>query len=286
MMKHSEVIINPNGSIYHLGIGPEHLSDDIITVGDPDRVAMVSKFFDSGPDMIVQKREFVTHKGTFRGKPITVVSSGIGVDNTEILLTELDIVANYDLTTRELLPRRRSLNFYRIGTSGSLQEDVKVGSFLVSRKAIGLDNLLSFYNFQTADEDKAIEDSFRVAIGNRLHCYAISPSSELLDLFNDLQGGITITTPGFYAPQGREVRASLIHKNILDDISAFECQDQRVTNFEMETAFIYGLSAILQHNSISLNAILANRVTGEFAGNTSAIVEELILLSLDRIASF
>jgi len=156
----------------------------------------------------------------------------------------------------------------------------------VSRKAIGLDNLLSFYNFQTADEDKAIEDSFRVAIGNRLDCYATSPSSELLDLFNDLQGGITITTPGFYAPQGREVRASLIHKNILDDISAFECQDQRVTNFEMETAFIYGLSAILQHNSISLNAILANRVTGEFAGNTSAIVEELILLSLDRIASF
>ena len=284
----SELILNPDGSIYHLNLKPEDLADTIITVGDPDRVKKVSKYFDK-IELEVQKREFVTHTGYVGNKRISVISTGIGPDNIDIVFNELDALANIDFQSRKIKNEFKPLQFIRIGTSGSLQADVPVDSFLFSSAAIGLDNLFAFY--QQADTDplgisKALyqhldsESNFSPAV------WGFPASTELIEKIGRQQlQGITVTCPGFYAPQGRALRlASRIDERFMNALASFKYQDMRITNFEMETAAIYGMSYLLGHKALSCNAILANRVNKDFSKDPKGLVDRLIKSVLEKIS--
>ncbi|MEL7021846.1 MAG: nucleoside phosphorylase [Bacteroidota bacterium] len=285
----SELILNADGSVYHLHLRPEQIANTIITVGDPDRVLAVSKHFDR-IDTKVQQREFVTHTGELGGKRLSVISTGIGTDNIDIVINELDALVNIDLSTREIKERHTALELIRIGTSGSMQADVSVDSFLATTTALGMDGLLHFY--EPSHTDAALDElqtaftSFCQSRGIALPItpYFASADSELLSRIGKgwIQG-ITMTCAGFYAPQCRELRAKSRFKTFLDEVTNFDFQQRRLTNFEMETAGIYGLANRLGHRALSCNAILANRQTGTFSQQARETVNQLIETVLERI---
>ena len=281
----TDLIINPDGSTYHLNIRPDQLPHKLILVGDPERVPFVSKYFDK-IDHKIHKREFVSHFGQYRNQAIGVVSSGIGADNVEIVLNELDALVNIDFETRQAKDQKISLELIRIGTSGSIQKDVPVDSFLVSKAGIGFDNLAQFYGFESPNM-LSIEalNSWCQKINYKLPVYGAMASEKLVKQFSSIsQQGYTLTAPGFYAPQGRTVRMKSLLPNFLSDVSKTKFKGEIITNIEMETAAYYAFSASLGHEMISLNAILANRITNEFSKNPENQIKQLIELTLDIIA--
>lgn len=284
----SELILNARGAVYHLDVRPEEIAHNIITVGDPDRVQQVSKHFDRVEGQY-RHREFVTHTGYVGNTRISVVSTGIGTDNIDIVLNELDALVNIDFTTRQVKEGLTSLQIVRLGTSGSLQAHIPVDGFVVSTHAIGLDNLLPYYTFSNTPEELHILEAFRGQV--RLNPSLARPclfeaAPALLERFGEgFHGGITVTCPGFYAPQGRQLRGALSHPELIDQLSAFRYEHRLVTNFEMETAGIYGLGRVLGHSCLSLSAIVANRVRGEFSADGNAAVEKLIAAALPILAA-
>ncbi|MFD2784384.1 nucleoside phosphorylase [Hymenobacter rubripertinctus] len=285
----SELILNKDGSVYHLNLLPDHISDTIITVGDPDRVPSVSQHFDS-IETKIHKREFVTHVGYYKGKRVAVISTGMGTDNIDILMNELDALVNVDFVTREVRPREEhiSLRIIRVGTSGSLQADVPVGSLLASEHAVGLDSLMQFYPLVETGLEVEVSAGIQQALQLPYRPYCVRGSDLLREQVGfDMLTGNTLTCPGFYGPQGRVLRLDLRLPNLIEAYQQFRHQSAegefRLTNFEMETAGYYGLGRMLGHEVLSLNAIVANRATGEFATNADDIVNELIIKTLDRI---
>jgi len=281
----TDLIINADGSIYHLNLLPADVADTVITVGDPDRVGEVSKHFDT-IELKKGKREFITHTGTMAGKRITVLSTGIGTDNIDIVLNELDALVNVDFETRMVKSDLRSLNIIRVGTSGAVQADIEIDTLLVSEAAFGLDALMHYYEQQLNNDDLDLLEGFK---GNLPAAYGLKPyfapaGKVLLNaLANDLPQGITITAPGFYSPQGRQVRAKSVTKGLLDSIRNFNHNGRRITNLEMETSGIYGLANSLGHQALSFNVILANRANHVFSMQPAEIMEHYIKQILQRI---
>lgn len=279
----SELILNPDGSVYHLSLKPNHLSDTIIVVGDPGRVHRVSQFFDD-VDFEMNKREFITHIGQYKGKKITVLSTGMGTDNVEIVMTELDALANINLKTREPFKQRKKLKIVRIGSSASIQEDIRVGSHVASQTAVGLDTLMQFYDLPQSSLETSVSEEVKKSTGLSFLPYCVNGSTELLNKFgHDMVKGNTVTTPGFYAPQGRNLRIPIKHKNLLKDLNYFHYKDFWLTNFEMETAGYYALGRLMGHEMLSLNAILANRVRNTFSKNPNRVIDSLVRKVLERI---
>lgn len=279
----SELILNKDSSVYHLNLLPQHISDTVITVGDPSRVYMVSKYFDD-VDFEMNRREFITHRGTYKGKKVTVISTGMGTDNIEIFLTELDALANIDLKKREVKSRKKKLKIIRIGTSGALQADIPLGAHLVSDYAVGLDTLMCFYNLPQDNFEKEIGIGLQQQTGLPFVPYVVRGSQTLKDqIAMDMVVGNTVTCPGFYAPQGRKIRTALKYPKLLDTLNHFHHQGFWLTNFEMETAGYYSLGRLLGHEVLSVNAIIANRIQNKFAKNPTQIVDRLIQKVLDRI---
>jgi uridine phosphorylase len=281
----TDLILNDDGSVYHLSLSPKHITDTIISVGDPGRVYMVSEFFDD-IEFEMNKREFITHVGKYKGKRVTVTSTGIGTDNIEIFLTELDALVNIDLKTREPKSRKKKLKIIRIGTSGSLQEDIPLGSHLVTDYAVGLDSLMSFYNLPLDDFEKMIAEDIQRKCELPARPYVVRGSQTLKEQIGDeMIKGNTVTTPGFYAPQGREVRIPIRFPKLLEDLNYYhnKSSDFWLTNFEMETAGYYGMGRMLGHEVLSVNAIIANRMKNKFSKDPNKVVEALIKKVLDRI---
>ena len=275
----SELIINPRGAVYHLDIRPDEIAPTVITVGDPDRVKEVSKYFDS-IDIKRQHREFISHTGYINKKRITVLSSGIGPDNIDIVVNELDALVNIDFNTRQIKPSLTSLNIIRIGTSGSLQADIPVDSFVASTHGLGIDNLLNFYRHEHNEEENQLLHSFVThtqmhgQIGNP---YISSGAGSLIKHFvSGFHQGITVTCPGFYGPQGRILRLGVRNPGLINRLTDFRFGQHQITNFEMETSAIYGLGKLLGHNCLAVNAIVANRVKQEFSKDGKGAVEKLI----------
>ncbi len=280
----SELIINPDGSIYHLNLKPENIAQTILTVGDPDRVSKVSNHFDD-IELKVSKREFVTHTGTVNGTRLTVMSTGMGTDNIEIFMTELDALVNVDLQTRYIKPEHTSLNIIRIGTSGSMQKDLKAGSMLASKYGIGLDTLMTYYSNQFTEEENAIGVAVQDSLGISFKPYCIEGSRQLLDILGEgVVIGNTVTCPGFFGPQGREVRLKPAIPDIIERLGKVNVNGITLTNFEMETAGYYAMGRLLGHEVLSLNAIVANRITHEFTSDADAIVERLIKHVMKKMA--
>jgi len=285
-IKESELILNPDGSIYHLNLKPEHISNTIIFVGDQERVDQITTHFDH-IEFSTQKREFKTTTGLYKGKRLTVQSTGIGPDNIDIVLNELDALVNIDFKTREIKNNHTALNIIRIGTSGSLQLDIPVDSFLLSSHAIDLNGMLQAYNIaQIANPE--IESAFISQTNwseKKAAPLVISNSSLLANKMNSdiIYTGITATAGGFYGPQGRILRLALQDAQLNSKIDSFNYKEHRITNLEMETSAIYGLAKLLGHNAVSMNAILANRVNGTFSKNPSKVIEELIKYTLEKI---
>jgi uridine phosphorylase len=284
----SELIINKRGAVYHLNVRPEELASTIITVGDPDRVKEVSKHFDS-VEFKNHHREFITHTGFIGKKRISVVSSGIGPDNIDIVMNELDALVNIDFDSRTIKSSLTALHIIRLGTSGALQADIPVDSFVASTHGLGLDNLLHFYRYESNEEEKQLLQAFGThtqAQGSLSYPYIASAGSKLLKHFVDgYKQGITVTSPGFYGPQGRVLRLGLSNPSFVDRLTEFQFGQHRITNFEMETSAIYGLGKLMGHQCLSLNAIVANRVKKEFSKDGVAAVESLIQKSLHIISS-
>ena len=275
----SELIINNRGAIYHLDLRPEELADTVVTVGDPDRVKEFSKYFDK-IEVERQHREFVSHTGLINNKRLTVLSSGIGPDNIDIVLNELDALVNIDFETRTINPQLKSLNIIRVGTSGSLQADIPVDSFVTATHGLGIDNLLNFYRKEHNNEELALLHAFitHVQMHDRISApYITSASSSLLKHFTQgFHQGITVTCPGFYGPQGRVLRLGLQNPSLVDRLTDFSFGNYRISNFEMETSAIFGLSKLLGHRCLAINAIVANRITKEFSKDGKKAVENLI----------
>ena len=283
----SELILNADGSIYHLNLKPEDVAPIIITVGDPDRVEDVSKHFDS-VEVNIQKREFKTNTGNFKGKRITVISTGIGTDNIDIVLNELDALVNIDFKTRTVKKNLTSLDIIRIGTSGSIQTDIPIDSFLISETAIGFDNLLYFYgniSFLDNDFSEAFVKHTQWNSNNSVP-YVVSADEGLLEHFSSdlFYKGCTATNVGFYGPQGRVLRLATEDQKMNNKLASFEFKGKKITNLEMETSAIYGMARLLGHRAISLNAILANRANGTFSKDTKKPVNRLIVHALDIIS--
>jgi len=286
IIKQSELILNPDGSIYHLELKPEHIANDIIFVGDQDRVDKITQHFDS-VEFSIQKREFKTSTGIYKGKRLSVISTGIGPDNIDIVLNELDALVNIDLKTRQPKKTLTKLNIIRIGTSGSLHKDIPVDSFLMSDFALDINGMLRAYQTDEISHPE-IENAF-VAHTNwsakKSFPLLISNSKELADKINSdkFVHGITATAGGFYGAQGRVLRLQLEDENLNSKMDSFNFQGNRITNLEMETSAIYGLSKLLGHNALSLNAIIANRASGTFSENPYKIVEDLIEYTLNKL---
>ena len=279
----TDLILNEDGSVYHLSLLPKHISDKVITVGDPNRVYSVSKYFEK-IDFEMNKREFITHVGTYKKKRITVISTGIGTDNIEIFFNEIDALVNIDLQTREPKAKKKKLRIVRLGTSGAIQEDIPLGSHLISDYAVGFDNLMNFYNLrQTAFENNIAQD-----IENKLKLtfkpYVVRGAQKLLmKIGHDMVIGNTATCPGFYAPQGRVLRNPIRFPKLLEDLTYYHKDDFWLTNLEMETSAYYAFARMLGHNVVSVNAIIANRAKNKFSKNPGDVVDGLIKKVLDRI---
>jgi uridine phosphorylase len=287
-IEESELILNSRGAIYHIDLRPEELADTVITVGDPDRVAVVSKYFDS-IEFKRQHREFVSHTGFIGSKRITVISTGIGTDNVDIVLNELDALVNIDLETRLLNDQLRSLQIIRLGTCGSLQADIDVDELIAGTHGLGLDNLLTYYRLeQTEEEDLLIREfvTHSQLAGQFSRPYISMASMSLLKHFVEgYHQGITVTCPGFYGPQGRVLRLGLRQPDLIDTLTGFRYGPHRIVNFEMETSAIYGLCRLLGHHCISLNTVVANRMNKTFTKNGQKSVERLITSSLEIISN-
>lgn len=285
----SELILTPEGKIYHLNLAPSQLAETIITVGDPGRVAMVSKYFDN-IETTAEHREFKTHTGTYKGKRLSVISTGIGPDNIDIVFNELDALVNIDFEKRQAKKKLTSLNIIRIGTSGGLTPDVKVDGFLVSAMGIGLDTVMHYY----AKTDKIFNREFARAFIDHTQWnpdnsvpYAVAADKMLLEkLVSDkTMQGITITNVGFYGPQGRVLRAPLWDSDLNEKLTSFRFKRKKITNLEMETATMYGLAKLLGHRALSMNAIVANRASGTFSKDSAKTIDALIKYTLDKLVA-
>lgn len=287
-LKPSELILNPDGSVYHLNLRPEQVAKDILFVGDQDRVNKITKHFDS-IEFTTQKREFKTTTGNYRGKRISVISTGIGNDNIDIVLNELDALVNIDFDTKKVKSEITSLNIVRIGTSGSLQEDIPVDSFVLSTHGLELTGTLWSYRVDSL-RNEALENAFVKHmdwLDKKSHPLFIPCSSDLFSKIDseELYKGITATANGFYGPQGRILRLPIQDEFINEKLTGFNFQGLRISNFEMETGGIYGLSSLFGHQACSVNAIIANRYSGTFSQNPGKVVENLILYTLDKLTS-
>ena len=282
----SELVLNPDGSVYHLHLRPEHIARDIIIVGDQDRVKEVSKHFDR-IEFQTSKREFVTHTGYIGNKRLTVLSTGIGTDNIDIVFNELDALVNIDLNTRIPKEDLQSLNIIRVGTSGALQKDIPIDSILLSSYGLGLDGLMNFYKHTPNETEIELLKQINEKVSLPIEPSLTSGSSELINLFkdNNLQQGITLTSTGFYGPQGRVLRLQPQVDRFIDDLAELNFDGLRITNLEMETSAIYGLGRLLGHHCLSVNAILANRQRLTFSKDSHAIVEEAIQLTLSKLTA-
>ena len=284
----SELILNKDGSVYHLNLLPHELAPVVINVGDPDRVAMVSAYFDQ-IDVKKQKREFVTHTGSYKGKRITVLSTGIGTDNIDIVYNELDALVNIDLPTRTIKKDLTSLYLVRIGTSGSLQANIPVDGFVCSTFGLGLDGLLNFYKLINSEEENSIIQAFRnhyPNMGVLPQSYISKASSQLVELLSPgMYKGITASCSGFYAPQMRQLRLEPARMDMIDKLSSFQFEENSITNFEMETGAMYGLAKLLGHHCCSVNVIVANRITLEYSKDADSAMHRLIKTVLDRLAN-
>ena len=281
----TDLIINPDGTIYHLNLHPENIADIIITVGDPDRVKFVSQYFDS-IEFQISKREFVTHTGYLNGKRLSVISSGIGTDNVEILMNELDALVNIDFKTLEVKTEHKTLKIIRLGTSGSLQEYIPVNSFVISEWGIGLDALGFFYETQPNETTQIIKNDF----GLEFMPYCNPAGYELFKLFvenspSDWFEGATVTCPGFYAPQGRTLRYTPKIERLLQKMNQYYHGGVSLLNLEMETAGYYLMGKVLGHEALSISAILANRITNEFSQQADKQVDSLIKYALNKLTT-
>lgn len=284
----SELIINSRGAIYHLNVRPEEIAKTIITVGDPARVREVSKYFDT-VEYECEHREFITHTGTIGNKRISVVSTGIGPDNIDIVVNELDALVNIDFASRTIKPNLTHLTIIRLGTSGSLHADIPVDSIVASTHGLGIDNLLNYYRHNNNNEEMQIIQQFVAYTQFNSHFsrpYISTAGAGILKYFvNGFYHGITITCPGFYGPQGRVLRLGLTDPDLIDRLAEFKFGQHRITNFEMETSAIYGLGRLLGHQCLSLSTIVDNRINKEFSKDGNAAVENMIRKSLDIISS-
>lgn len=280
----TELILTPENKIYHLNLSKDEIANDIILVGDPERVSVISNKFESIEHKI-QNREFVTHTGILNGKRISVIATGIGPDNIDIVVNELDALVNIDFKTRTINKKKKTLNLIRLGTSGGLQKDIEVDSFLVSSFGLGLDNIAYFY-----ESEEIIEQDMSKKYKQHAHWpenlsnpYIVKASDNLLSLFPDVKKGITATAPGFYGPQGRTLRLNPYITNLHEKMESFNYKENRITNFEMETSALYYLGKSLGHNTLTICAIIANRLTKEYSKDYKKTVEKMIDLVLKRI---
>lgn len=286
-MKNSELILNPDGSVYHLNLTPDNIANDIIFVGDQDRVDKVTQYFDT-IDFSFQKREFKTTTGTYKGKRLSVISTGIGPDNIDIVLNELDALVNIDLKNKTLKKNHTALNIVRIGTSGSIQKDIPVDSFLMNTFALDINGMLRSYELNHVNHPE-LEDAFVAHTKwdeKKAYPIIISNSKLLEDKISSdkIYKGMTATAGGFYGPQGRILRLPIQDPDLNQKIDSFDYKGIRITNLEMETSAIYGLSKLLGHHACSINAILANRANGEFSKNPELVVNNLIQYTLEKLA--
>jgi len=285
-IKESELIITPKGRIYHLDLHPDEIAQNIIVVGDQNRVERISARFDS-IETKVEHREFVTHTGLFKGKRISAVSTGIGCDNIDIVVNELDAAVNIDFDTRLPKEEKTKLNIIRLGTSGSLQENIDVDSFVCSTYGLGFDGVLGFYNSAFEEDELALEKAFKSGINwpDRANPpYFVRGSEKLIDqLGKEMHRGITATANGFYGPQGRSLRLAAAVPDLNEQLANFAYNGHRITNFEMETSALYGLGGLLGHETCTVCAIIANRFKREYSKDYKKTVEELIDVVLDRI---
>ncbi len=286
-IRESELIINPEGSIYHLNLKPEEVAENIILVGDPGRVEKISRYFDN-VEHKSRNREMVAHVGYLNKKHIMVMSTGMGTDNIDIVLNELDALVNIDFESRTIKEKHTSLNIVRLGTSGAIQPDIPIDSFAVSTHGLGLDGLLKFYDSQAITDDE-ISESFIRQVGwhqDLPYPYFVKGSDDLFSKFSqDFVAGITATAPGFYGPQGRVIRLPLNHPDLMDKMQHFRMGDQRIINFEMETSALYGLSRLLGHNALTVCAVIANRALQTYSKDHHKVIEDLIEVVLERLAS-
>lgn len=284
----SELIINDDGSIFHLHLKPEQLADTVILVGDPGRVAMVAEFFDE-VECRVSNREFNTVTGRYKGKRMTVLSTGIGIGNIDISVTELDALANIDFTTRQVKPEFRQLTLVRLGTSGAIQPDIKVGEVVFSRTSLGFDGLLNYYAGRNEVCDLAIEEAFVKHTGWNPQLpapYFIDADRTLFEHFKDVtREGITIAAPGFYAPQGRWVRLQPRDPKLNEKIESFAYEGRRVTNFEMEGSALAGLSALMGHRAATICTIIAQRIALDACTDYKPFVRKMIQTALDKLST-
>lgn len=283
----SELILNPDGSIYHLNLKPEHVADTIITVGDQDRVDKVTSYFD---EIIfeTQKREFKTQTGFYKGKKMTVISTGIGIDNIDIVLNELDALVNINLETREIKSQHHKLNIVRIGTSGGIQPHAELNKYVMSEAGVGFDGLLHYYKNNIANKEatNALCDHLKLS-PKKPQPYIVDGDVDLINLFKKDENvipGYTGTNLGFYGPQGRTLRLQTEDPDFIDQLVSFKFKDKHITNLEMETSAIYCLSKLLGHGALSMNAIIANRSTGNFSKDPKAAVNSLIQFTLDKLS--
>ncbi|MGV8137541.1 MAG: nucleoside phosphorylase [Mangrovibacterium sp.] len=289
MIGSSELIINPDGSIFHLHLRPEQIADHVILVGDPERTDLVAEHFQEKEPKI-QNREFVSITGTCNNRRLTVISTGIGSDNIDIVMNELDALVNIDFETREVREERRSLNIIRIGTTGALSEEADLNEYILSKKAIGFDGLLNYY----AGRDSITDSDFEHQLKNHLHWnpllaspYVVDCSASLFEKINSkkFSSGVTISAPGFYGPQGRMLRLEIVDPGINKKIQSFSYNDYKITNYEMECSAIYGLSALMGHEAITACLIIANRINNKTNIDYRKKMDDLIQLILKSITT-
>ncbi|MGZ4001309.1 MAG: nucleoside phosphorylase [Mucilaginibacter sp.] len=281
----TDLILNADGSVYHLNLLPEDIADTIITVGDPERVREVSKYFDR-IELKKSKREFITHTGVIGNNRLTVISTGIGTDNIDIVLNELDALVNIDLQTRLPKEKPQSLDIVRIGTSGAIQPGIALDSLLVSSAAFGMDTLMHYYKHVNTSDEELLLDDFKAILpaGSSLAPYIATGDRLLIDKLSvGLEQGITISAPGFYAPQGREMRVHAAYPQLMSTLRYFSSAGKRISNLEMETAGIYGLASVLGHRAISFNVILANRATQQFSKAPQQTIDKCIGMVLEKL---
>ncbi|MEL7587426.1 MAG: nucleoside phosphorylase [Prolixibacteraceae bacterium] len=289
MIGSSELVINPDGSVFHLHLKPEQIADYVILVGDPGRVDVVAEHFDTKEPKI-QNREFASVTGTCGGQPMTVISTGIGTDNIDIVMNELDALVNIDFKTREISETRRSLNIIRIGTSGGIRDDLNLNDFVISRKAIGFDGLLNFYAGRENITDSDFEQQFKNHLDwNPILAspYVVDCSASLLEkiLTTKFSTGVTISAPGFYGPQGRVLRLDILDPDINEKIKSFSYNDYKITNYEMECSAIYGLSALMGHEALTVCLIITDRLNKKANIDYHQKMESLIRLVLKRVTT-
>lgn len=286
-IKESELVLQPGGQIYHLNLFPEEIADTIIVVGDPGRVEIISHYFDT-IDIKRQNRELTTHTGTLKGKPITVLSSGMGTDNIDIVMTELDALANIDLKKREVKKERKSLNIIRIGTCGALQPEIEVNSFVASAYGFGFDGLLNFYEHDGISDEKLVKSFVKATGWNEKlpYPYCVPADPHLLDtIAYDMTQGITASAPGFFGPQGRHIRLNLKYPDLNEKIEQFSYNGKKITNLEMECSAIYGMGKALGHRTLTVCVAIANRVVKTFSSDYKPHVVRLIETVLERVVN-